>query len=145
MTEDYILSAAEKRALKDEQKEIEHNIKEAESGVGTGTKRSVDVGYLKQRANRLGEQIQKGSPGIMSGGDEANLSRESKELSESIKEGMPTVDEMRRPEKHPGAIEKHMAWEKRNYQKIMRFKQINRRLHPEDPTTSNIERLRRER
>jgi len=145
VTEEYILSAAEKRALKDEQSEMEHAIREAESGVGAGTKRNVDVDYLRKKAAQIGAAVERGTPKNLEGSVKDKMARESKELSEQIREGMPSMDEMRRPEKHPGAIEKHMHWEKRNYDKIMRLKQINRQLNPDDPTSGNIERLRRER
>lgn len=143
--ENYILSAAEKMALKDEQRELENAVKEAESGVGVGTKRSVDTDYLKKKANHIANQIIKGTAPKLNDFEKDKLYKEAKELAEQIKEGMPTKDEMLRPEKHPGAITKHINWEKRNYAKIMRLKQINRMLSPDDPTAGNVESLREER
>jgi len=69
-------------------------------------------------------------------------------LREKWSQGMPTQAEMR---KNPaGAVGKHMAWEARNKADIIRWKNVQRRLHKsgdtsgsyEDPDASNIERFR---
>ena len=141
--EDYILSAAERQALQDEKKDAENAVRESEQ-YGAGTNRSVDADYLKKKAKQLGDAIERGSPKDIGGGEKDRMAKEAKELREKIREGMPTNDEMRRPEKHPGAVHKHISWEKRNFKDIQRFKQINRQLNPDDPSSGSIETLRRD-
>ena len=144
MAEDYILSDGEKRALRDEKSELENTLKLAQSGeYGKGTRAQVDENYLKNKIKHLDSELIKGSAKNLRGGDKDRLASEAKDLAERMREGMPTRDEMLRPEKNPGAVMKHVNWDKRNKQNIQRWKQINRQLNPDDPTTSNIEKLRR--
>ena len=57
---------------------------------------------------------------------------------------MCTNAEMRKPEDHPGVVRKHFEWQQRNKEDIKKWKSLQRKLEPRDPTISNIERLRRE-
>lgn len=75
-------------------------------------------------------------------------SREA-ELINQIRQGMPTQEEMRR--NPPGAVDKHRAWEARNKNAILEWKNIRKRLHasdaiddclPDSTDLSNIEMYR---
>lgn len=79
--------------------------------------------------------------------------REAKRLIEEIREGMPTAYEMHPMQLNPQtgviskdldtldrSIKKHMAWEAKNKQKVIRLKNIVRTLG--EPDLGNIERLR---
>jgi hypothetical protein len=55
---------------------------------------------------------------------------------------MPSREEMMKPNMHPGAIEKHIRWEKQNVQNIARYKQLQRQLNPGDPRAGSVENLR---
>lgn len=79
--------------------------------------------------------------------------KEAKRLIDEIREGMPTTYEMHPMQLNPQtgaiskdlgtldrAVKKHMAWEARNKQKIIRLKNITRTLG--EPEVGNIERLR---
>lgn len=72
-----------------------------------------------------------------------------KHLREKITQGMPTQSEMRR--NPAGAVDKHMAWEKRNKTDILVWKNIRRRLHAsgvsdhglqDENDVSNLEKFR---
>lgn len=58
--------------------------------------------------------------------EEGRMVRRADQLLAEIVEGMPSQEEMRKAP--PGAVDKHMRWEKRNKQKIMEWKHIRRRL-----------------
>jgi hypothetical protein len=69
------------------------------------------------------------------------------ELLEEIRAGMPTQAEMRR--RPPGAVDKHMGWERRNKEKILELKNIRLRMHQsgmldagDGSEVANIERFR---
>ena len=70
------------------------------------------------------------------------LAKEEVELREAWMVGMPSQAEMRRCP--AGAIGKHSSWEKRNKDRIRRWKNVMRVLHKgdDDPDLSNIERFR---
>lgn len=58
--------------------------------------------------------------------EEERLVRREKQLLDQILEGMPSQEEMRKAP--PGAVDKHMSWERRNKQKILEWKNIRLRL-----------------
>ena len=64
------------------------------------------------------------------------------ELREQIEEGMPTQAEMRKSP--PGAVSKHINWETRNKAKIVEWKNLQLRLHSDnpDPDIANMEKFR---
>ena len=69
----------------------------------------------------------------------------SNELQQQFTTGMPTQAEMRR--NPPGAVDKHMGWEKRNKEAIMEWKNIQLRLRAggqvdDGIDVANIERFR---
>lgn len=68
--------------------------------------------------------------------------KERDELKQTILEGMPSQEEMRKAP--PGAIGKHRDHEKRNKTNILRWKELQLRLHvgSEDPDIANIEMFR---
>lgn len=71
--------------------------------------------------------------------------RLERDLREKILEGMPTQAEMRRAP--AGAVDKHIAWEQRNKERIIRWKNLRLRMHESDmlgskDTISNLERYR---
>lgn len=140
----YILSENERENLAEEKNSIDNTIKAIESGTGEGTKAKsmIDVGRLKKESEYLDKTIREGSPSRISGTTKDKLVAEAKRLSDLIKEGMPTYDEMKDPVRNPGAIRKNILWEKRNIHNIQEWKQLQRQLEPDDPTISNVERLR---
>lgn len=139
-----ILTQNEIQGLKEEKHEIENTLKSLEERVGAGTPaEQIDRGKLRAEANRLEQAIVFGSPKQIRGASKDAIAAEAKALAEKIQEGMCTRDEMNRPEKHSGVINKHIEWEKRNKHNIERWKQCQRQLEHGDPGASNIERLRR--
>jgi len=79
--------------------------------------------------------------------------KEAKRLIEEVREGMPTAYEMHPMQLNPQtgviskdletlerSVKKHMAWEAKNKQKIIRLKNITRTLG--EPEVGNVERLR---
>ena len=135
------LSPSELQGLKDEQAEIRSVIKEVEEGAGTGSKQA-DVGQLNREVRRIDKVIEERMPEKIHGIAKDNMAKEEKALEERIAEGMPTRDEMRYPTKNPGAVRKHMEWDKRNAANISRYVYIQRQLRPDEP--KSIEVLRKE-
>jgi len=65
-----------------------------------------------------------------------------KELRDSIREGMPTAEEMRK--KPPGAVSKHQSWERSKKQEVFEYRRGLRMLDPENTESeyTSVEHLR---
>jgi hypothetical protein len=72
--------------------------------------------------------------------EEGRMVRRSKELLGKILEGMPSQEEMRKAP--PGAVDKHLRWERRNKQSILEWKNLQLRLRPGEGEAANLERFR---
>lgn len=73
--------------------------------------------------------------------EEGKMVARERELREKILEGMPSQEEMRKAP--PGAVDKHIAWERRNKRNILEWKNIRLRLsHGEEAEAANLERYR---
>lgn len=137
-----ILSPREISDLQAEKKEIEAGLQEM-AGAGKGTPaEGINKNHMLKRSVYIDRVIYDNNH-LPTGVSKDIMSKETKILEERIKEGMPSSDEMNRPEKHPGAVMKHHLWSKNNAALIHRWKQLRRRLDPSNPTVSNIESLRR--
>jgi len=140
-----VLASSALSDLKREKQEIEGTIKAIESeGVGDGTRgrAAIDVDRLKSEVKYLDTQIREGSAPDVRGKQKDDIHREAEELGKKIQEGMPTYDEMQNPAKNPGAIQKNRNWERDKQHLVLRWKNLMRILEPNDPTASNVERLR---
>ena len=138
-----VLAPSELETLKSDKKETEAMLKAAEGYGDGGPGSQMDKGRVKAEIAKLDKAIHDGSPRKMRGGDKDKMADKAKGLAESIKDGMPTRDEMRNLRDNPDAPFKNLEWQKRNSQNIQDYKQIMRSLEPGDPGASNIERLRR--
>ena len=143
----HILSAGEIAALQEEKNEIDSTLNAVDKeqyGSGTHVRSSVDRGALKRQRDAVDRVIHEGSAGKISAAQKDKVASRAKELESQFTQGMPTRDEMwaKRGE-HPGIVRKQKNWEERNSQKIQEWKQLRRQLNPDDPTASNIERLRK--
>lgn len=76
------------------------------------------------------------------GDEEGRMVKRAKSLLEQITVGMPSQEEMRKAP--PGAVDKHLAWERRNKPKIMEWKHIMLRLTAGsgDKDAANLEKHR---
>ena len=101
-----------------------------------------DKGAVAAQLRRVSKSFEEQVPRAPeSGEEEGRMVSRSRELLNSILEGMPSQEEMRKAP--PGAVTKHMQWEKRNKAKIAEWKNIQLRLsHGEDPEAANLERHR---
>ncbi len=72
--------------------------------------------------------------------EEGRMVSRQKHLLDQILVGMPSQEEMRKAP--PGAVDKHMAWEKRNKPKILEWKNLQLRLKPGEREAANLERHR---
>jgi hypothetical protein len=139
-----VLSVTELEGLKDEKRELESALKEAE-GYGAGTAgEQLNKGRIKAEIKHYEDEIAAGSPGRLQAKTKDSLYREEKHLEEQFKKGMPTREEMRSPGKYPGAVRKHMHWlnenEKSGY--VARYREIQRTLRPGEE--KSIEELRKD-
>ncbi len=72
--------------------------------------------------------------------EEGRMVAREKQLREEVLAGMPSQEEMRKAP--PGAVDKHMGWEKRNKPKILEWKNLRLRLMPGEREAANLERYR---
>lgn len=75
------------------------------------------------------------------GEEEGRMVARTEQLLSEIVQGMPSQEEMRKAP--PGAVDKHMAWERRNKAKILEWKNLRLRLtHGKETEAANLERHR---
>ena len=135
-----ILSISEREGLISERKDLEGNLKDA-GQYGGG---QVNTGVIKKQIDNLDKALHDGLAPKVAGIKKDALWAEAKQLKEEIMAGMPTQFEMDHPAKAPGAIHKHMNWDRKNADKIRRYKDIMRALEPDDPTAMMYDSWRRE-
>jgi len=140
-----VLSAAQIRDLMGEKAEIESHIKileEENAGEGTRGKAAIDIGRMRREVRFLEQAIKDGTPPRITGQKKDELKKEADKLAEEIRKNMPSFSEMRDPARYPGAIQKNIMWEKAQQANVLKWKQIQRILEPQNPTASNVEMLR---
>ncbi len=101
-----------------------------------------DKGAVKAQLTRVQRALREQTPPKMTPLTQDKIVARGKELEEKIAEGMPSSEEMRK--NPPGAVGKHMRWEKKNKVNIMEWKntQIAMNQGSDDPDLANVERLR---
>lgn len=143
-----ILSESELATLKEERREVQETLSTLEGNktekYGEGTRaQSIDKAALMRQDKVLRDAIDKGSPKKISGYDKDRMAKEASELEDKIKQNMPSYDEMQDLRRNPGADRKELNWQRNNAANVMRWREIQRQLNPGDPTSGNIERLRK--
>jgi hypothetical protein len=134
------LSESERVGLEDQKRELEAELKNEEKYGKEGI--AINTATIQRQIKSIDHAIETRTPGRTRGADKDKLVKEEKELEEKISAGMPTDYEMRQPNRNPGAVRKHMNWDKRNVENINRYRQIQRILRPGEP--KSIENLRKE-
>jgi hypothetical protein len=86
----------------------------------------TDRGSMRRRADRLKRDLDKLTPRAFGPDEKDAAIREFESLSNAIRVGMPSSEEMRR--NPPGAVGKQMAWDKRNKRTVSRYKHLALRL-----------------
>lgn len=138
-----VLSENELRGLREEQREIESTLKTVEEhGKGTPAE-SIDRSALGRQLNRIKEVIKDGEPGKLSGVQKDKIAERAAQLEESLKRGICSRDEMENLKRNPGAPLKNLRWQRENAQVVREWRQTQRVLNPGDPTSGNLDRLRR--
>ena len=101
-----------------------------------------DKATVAKQLKAVEGMLESGTPPDLSPQQRDNVSKKIKELEADIRVGMPSAQEMRRMP--AGAIDRHQAWEKRNKNNILFWKDLQLSLHKGDqgPNLANIERLR---
>lgn len=88
--------------------------------------RISDVGEMRRRRDNVRRELAQLTPQAYSANEKDGAVKEYDRLEGEIAVGMLSQEELRR--NPPGAVQKHMAWEKRNIKKIMRLKHLGSRL-----------------
>jgi hypothetical protein len=135
-----ILTTSGTQALLEEKRELEDTLREADHfGQGSAAEQLDKEGLRKQIRN-IDNTIEALSPRQAKGKTKDSLIRESKNLAEFLKEGLPTKYEMDHPAKCPGAVRKNMAWLARTKEAVKRWRYIQNVINPDAP--ESIEDLR---
>jgi hypothetical protein len=125
-------------------REAEATLKHLENNPETARGDEINKTKLKKEMAYYDKQIEQGRPKTPRGANKDALVKRAEELVELMKVKMPTRDQMDHPAKNPGAIRLHMNWVKENDARVREYKEIMRRLEPQDPTATDIEKFRRE-
>jgi hypothetical protein len=101
-----------------------------------------DKGAVQRQIQRLQHQADTQTPKPFLPSEIDAAVKLEKDLRDKIMVGMPSQEEMRKSP--PGAIGKHMAWEKRNKKNIEEWKNTQLRMNHDstDPDVANFERYR---
>ena len=101
-----------------------------------------DKGEVVRQLRRLDKSLSEQTPRPFVGQDQDSAVRMEARLLAEILDGMPSHEEMRKGP--PGALEKHQAWEARNEQKILQWKNLRLRLNAGNPdgSVANLEKYR---
>lgn len=101
-----------------------------------------DKGEAVKQLRRLEKTMEPQLPKPFKGAELDAAVRLEKALREQWTEGMPSDEEMRKNPPH--AVQKHMAWEKRNKRAVVEWKNLQLRLNvgSDDRSVTNIEQHR---
>lgn len=101
-----------------------------------------DKGEVAKQLRRVTKSFEEQVPRPpVDGEEEGRMVARSRDLLNDILQGMPSQEEMRKAP--PGAVDKHMKWEKANKARIAEWKNIQLRLtHGQEPDAANLERHR---
>ena len=141
----YVMSHNELRTLREEASMNRQMLSHVEKeGYGAGSAGSVlNKNAIAKQAKHLESLALKHTPEKLSGADRDKLAKRAQELRTQLKQGICSHNEMNNMKKNPGAPLKHLEWERRNGQTTSEYKQVMRRLEPDDPGAASIERLRK--
>jgi hypothetical protein len=137
-----ILSRSEEDLLRAEQHDLQGALKDTEFGIGTAAEQ-IDKDKIKKQIQGIDRAIAERQAPRLKGSEKDAMAKEAEEIEAELREGMPTKHEMDHPGSNPGAVRKHMSWDKRNSDKIERYRYIQKCLNPDDPRS--VENLRRDR
>jgi len=139
-----ILSQGERESIVGLKQEAESNLREAKQ-YGAGTQATgIDQSKIVAEIKHYDKVLAEGTAPKVRGSVKDEMRAEVKELQAKLQAGLPTRYEMDNPGRCPGAVHKHLNWMKRNDSNVARFREIQRTLEPDDPTATDIERLRTE-
>ena len=124
----------------DQGEALRQEIRSSESSLANPL--AQDKAGIRKQLGRMRKQLEEQSPPQLDAEGRDTVSARVRELEASIKDGMPSHEEMRKAP--DGAVGAHMAWEKRNKPNIIEWKNGRMALHPgdPDPDLSSVERLR---
>ena len=139
-----MLTEGEKQDIKGQVQEAQETLREMKK-YGSGTPAdAISTANLEKKINHYGKVLEDGTPRAVRGARKDGMAERAQELKKQIVDGMPTRNEMDHPAKCPGAVHKHMKWDKRNKEAVREYKNIMRTLEPGDPTATDLEKFRKE-
>lgn len=119
--------------------EMQSQVKTAEAKLSNPA--ILDKGEARKQLQRTKATLESQTPRPpVDAVEEGRMVSRQKHLLDQILVGMPSQEEMRKAP--PGAVDKHMAWEKRNKPKILEWKNLQLRLKPGEREAANLERHR---
>jgi hypothetical protein len=124
----------------DQVKSAQDEIKNLEAKLQN--KHIEDKGEVRRQLNRVKKDFEAQVPRPPEPGEEGKMVNRAKDLLSQIVSGMPSQEEMRK--NPPGAVDKHLSWERRNKAKIAEWKHIMLRLNAGagDASAANLEKHR---
>lgn len=119
--------------------EMQNQVKIAEAKLSNPA--ILDKGEARKQLIRNRQTLESQTPRPpVDAAEEGKMVARSKQLLNEVLAGMPSQEEMRKAP--PGAVDKHMGWEKRNKSKILEWKNLQLRLRPGEREAANLERHR---
>ena len=101
----------------------------------------LDKGEARKQLIRARKSLESQTPRPpASAEEEGRMVARERELRAELLEGICSQEEMRKAP--PGAVDKNMAWDKRNKRKMLEWKNLRLRLMPGEREAANFERYR---
>ena len=119
--------------------EMQNQVKIAEAKLNNPA--ILDKGEARKQLIRGRASLESQTPKPpVDAAEEGRMVARSRQLLDQVLAGMPSQEEMRKAP--PGAVDKHMGWEKRNKPAILEWKNLQLRLRPGESEAANLERHR---
>lgn len=122
--------------------ELERERNSLDTQIRSPIQHGADRNNMARRKRQIDRMLDEQSPPDLSATERDAYAKEARQLEKQFTEGMLSGEEMRR--NPPGAVDRNLAWHKRNRFKVARWKNLMRALHRGDdsPNIANIERFR---
>lgn len=148
------LSSIKQREIKDEVLSLRNKLEEIKHSEYAAV-RAMNPMPIIRKLRDLERTLRSKSIPEISDREKSEYYKRAKELERSIKQGMPTYDEMmgkrhghvdnpnsKYQEAEPSAVRKNILWIKGKEKEVREWKNIMRILEPDNPGAANIEHLR---
>lgn len=142
------LTPADRERFEEKRGDLEDQLRIIKSGESQAAE-SLSRSVVERDLAKTSKLLEQDEEAIARGREKDKIAREAKELEAELREAMPSHNDMWPTRlgtmESERAVQRQMAFESKYGEKARRWQNLQRRLEPEDPFASSLERIRRER